>query len=55
MPVQTRSMKRLMENILPMSLPQIDFNAASKEWRKNKIAGPNGTFKYRPDADKKRG
>jgi len=25
----------------------IDFDDASREWRKNKIKGPNGTFEYR--------
>lgn len=26
---------------------KIDFDEASREWRKNKIRGPNGTFEYR--------
>jgi hypothetical protein len=28
---------------------EIDFDDASREWRKNKIKGPNCTFKYRCD------
>lgn len=25
----------------------IDFDEATREWRRNKIRGPNGTFEYR--------
>ena len=26
---------------------KIDFDEASREWRKNKVEGPDGTFEYR--------
>lgn len=30
--------------------PNIDFDAASRAWRRNKIKGPAGTFEYRETA-----
>ena len=38
-----RNGKRILE------MPEIDFDAASKAWRLNKISLPNGMFAYKKD------
>ena len=40
--MKTRSMNKL----LPIVLPEINFDEASDEWRKNKISKGNGMYRY---------
>lgn len=46
MPVKTRNMTRLLADAAMKNIIMIDFDDATREWRRNKQILPNGCFSY---------
>ena len=47
MPVKTRNMTRILADTAIKNIYMIDFDNASREWRRNKNILPNGCFSYK--------